>query len=136
MSDDESKVKVAGRAPAGKWIQSWFLTLNLKNPTHQIDRKLFITKFLLLVLITNGDVVKAGGMRIVQHKAPNSERAAKGEPVDIIGLSQNNPIDSVQLSTSPSQKTMTIESSQAAHAHKPAASVPNKPMNNIQQPRK
>lgn len=98
--------------------------------------KLFIAKFLLLVLITNGDVVKAGGMRIVQHKAPNSDREAKSEPVDIIGLSQNNPIDSVQLSTSPSQKPITVESSQAAHGFKPAVSVPHKPMNNIQQPRK
>lgn len=82
----------------------------------------------------NDAVVKAGGMRIVQHKNPSSERAAK-DPVEVIGLSQNNPIDAVQLSSSPN-KTITIESSQAAHAFKPAASVPHKPMNNIQQPRK
>lgn len=75
-------------------------------------------------------------MRIVQHKTPNTERAAKSEPVDVVGFSQNNPIDSVQMSTSPNQKTITLESGHAAHAHKPAASVPHKPMNNIQQPRK
>lgn len=75
-------------------------------------------------------------MRIVQHKTPSAERAAKGEPVEVIGLSQNNPIDSVQLSSSPTQKTILIESSQVAHAPKPASTVPHKPVNHIQQPRK
>lgn len=79
-------------------------------------------------------------MRIVQHKTHNSERAAKADPVEIIGFSQNNPIDTnVQLSSSPNQKTITIEGSQVAHANKPAASVvrPNhKPVTHIQQPRK
>lgn len=76
-------------------------------------------------------------MRIVQHKTPHSERAAKSEPVEVIGLSQNNPIDvDVQLSSSPSQKTIMIESSQVAHAFKPVDSVPHKPINHIQQPRK
>ncbi|CRL06302.1 CLUMA_CG018989, isoform A [Clunio marinus] len=80
--------------------------------------------------------VKAGGMRIVQHKTPNTERAARSSPLEVVGFNQNNPIDSVeQISTSPSQKT-TVESSQVAHAPKPPVSVPHKPMNNIQQPRK
>lgn len=37
--------------------------------------------------------VKAGGMRIVQHKTPNTERPAK-DPVEVIGLS--NPPPTVQ----------------------------------------
>lgn len=72
----------------------------------------------------------------MQHKTPNSDRAAKGEQVEVIGLSQNNPIDSVALSSSPTQNIATVESSQAAHGFKPAVTVPNKPLNNINQPRK
>ena len=76
-------------------------------------------------------------MRIVQHKAPNPERAAKSDPVEVIGFSQNNPLDvNVAPSTSPTQKTIILESSQVAHAMKPAANVPNKPLNTINQPRK
>ena len=76
-------------------------------------------------------------MRIVQHKTPNSERAAKSEPVEILGLAQNNPIDTnVTLSSSPNQKTIMTDHAQAAHQHKPAGAVPHKPVNNIQQPRK
>lgn len=71
------------------------------------------------MLFSNDDSVKAGGMRIVQHKNPSSERAAKGEHVEVIGLSQNDPIDSVQLSSSPNQKVITVEGNQAAHAFKP-----------------
>lgn len=76
-------------------------------------------------------------MRIVQHKTPNQERAAKSDPVDVIGLSQNNPLDvNVAPSTSPTQKSIMLESSQIAHAMKPAAAVPQKPQNHINQPRK
>jgi hypothetical protein len=54
-----------------------------------------------------------------------------------LGLAQNNPLDTaVQLSSSPKQKTITVESSQAAHAPKPPQSHSVKPVNNIQQPRK
>lgn len=81
--------------------------------------------------------VKAGGMRIVQHKTPNNERAAK-DPVEIVGLSQPGPNiqGDVVLSSSPNSNHQSIEASQAAHHHKPPQSIPNKPMNNIQQPRK
>lgn len=76
-------------------------------------------------------------MRIVQHKAPNPERAAKSDPVEVIGLSQNNPLEvNVAPSTSPTQKTIMLESSQVAHAMKPAAAVPHKTANHINQPRK
>ncbi|XP_070503290.1 death-associated protein 1 [Chironomus tepperi] len=96
MSDDESKMKVAGHKPA----------------------------------------VKAGGMRIVQHKNPNSERPGK-DPVEVIGLAQNNPLDTaVQLSSSPTQKSPIDTGSHVAHQQKPPINVPSKPLNNIQQPRK
>lgn len=74
----------------------------------------------------------------MQHKTPNNERAAKSEPVDVIGMSQNNPIDQAvqELSTSPDQKALNMENTQASHAFKPAASVPHKPMHTINQPRK
>ncbi|KAG5672341.1 hypothetical protein PVAND_002474 [Polypedilum vanderplanki] len=95
MSDDESKLKVAGREPA----------------------------------------VKAGGMRIVQHKSGHGHQPGK-DPVEVIGLSQNNPIDQAvqQLSTSPSSKTEHVH--HAAHQPKPPQNIPNKPVNNIQQPKK
>jgi len=96
MSDDESKQKVAGRAPA----------------------------------------VKAGGMRIVQHKTTHSERAPHSEPVEIIGLNQNNPLDSAVVSSSPNTKGSSVEQHHAAHAPKPPVVVQHKPQNNIQQPRK
>lgn len=99
-------------------------------------------------------IVKAGGMRIVQHKSPASTQGK--DPVEVIGkfqlfkvkvlcshfsvslgLAQNNPLDTaVQLSTSPSQKTMTLESAHFSHAEKPPQSHPYKPVNHIQQPRK
>lgn len=120
------------------------IILSTNNPTHQTwaKNKLFLSRKLknfFFFLFSNDDVVKAGGMRIVQHKNPNTERAAKGEQVEVIGLSQNNPIDSVTLSSSPTQKIVTVESSQAAHGFKPAEraeSVPHKPLHNINQPRK
>lgn len=76
-------------------------------------------------------------MRIVQHKAPNPERAAMSDPVEVIGLSQNNPLDvNVAPSTSPTQNTILLESSQVAHAMKPAATHQQKAQTHIHQPRK
>lgn len=78
-------------------------------------------------------------MRIVQHKTATKMEPGKSEPVEVIGFSQNNPIETnVQLSTSPSQKVIMVESSQAAHAIKEPtrSNVPHRPINHIQQPRK
>lgn len=136
MSDDESKLKVAGRAPAGKWIELE-CDIIFTEIQVQLIKSVFIANFLLIYVVV---LVKAGGMRIVQHKTPNSDRAAKAEPVEVIGMSQNNPIDQVQLSTSPSEKSVAhIESAQAGHINKPPTNVPQnhaKPINHIQQPRK
>lgn len=77
-------------------------------------------------------------MRIVQHKAPATERPAMGEQVEVIGLAQNNPIDQAVVSSSPKEKFITIEQSQAAHIQKPPQqNVGHKPNHHtIQQPRK
>lgn len=75
-------------------------------------------------------------MRIVQHKTPSSERDAKAEPVEILGLSQNNPIDTVQLSSSPVVAHDPAVNIQASHALKAAINIQHKPNNIIHQPRK
>ncbi|XP_050089826.1 death-associated protein 1 [Anopheles aquasalis] len=83
--------------------------------------------------------VKAGGMRIVQHKTPSNDRPAK-DPVEVIGLS--NPAPNVNTGevaqAAPSAKSAdhSVEASQVAHAQKPPAAVHQKPVNHIQQPRK
>lgn len=83
--------------------------------------------------------VKAGGMRIVQHKTPNAERPAK-DPVEVIGLSNPAPNvntgEVVQNAASNKHHEHSVEASQVAHAQKPAVQVPQKAVNNIQQPRK
>lgn len=83
--------------------------------------------------------VKAGGMRIVQHKTPSAERPAK-DPVEVIGLSNPAPNvntgEVVQSATSNKHNEHSVEASQVAHAQKPPAQIPQKPVNNIQQPRK
>uniref|UniRef100_T1DJ69 Putative death-associated protein 1 n=1 Tax=Psorophora albipes TaxID=869069 RepID=T1DJ69_9DIPT len=83
--------------------------------------------------------VKAGGMRIVQHKTPNAERPAKDQ-VEIIGLSNPPPNvntgEVVQSATGTKVNEHSVEASQVAHSQKPPAPVPQRPVNNIQQPRK
>lgn len=83
--------------------------------------------------------VKAGGMRIVQHKTPNAERPAK-DPVEVIGLSNPAPNvntgEVVQSATSNKHSEHSVEASQVAHAQKPPAQVPQMAVHNIQQPRK
>lgn len=84
--------------------------------------------------------VKAGGMRIVQHKTTGKAEPGKSEPVEVIGYSQNNPIDTnVVLSSSPSQRVVLNESNQSAQMQKPPSYEPQKHVHNthhIQQPRK
>lgn len=83
--------------------------------------------------------VKAGGMRIVQHKTPATERPAK-DPVEVIGLSNPPPNvntgEVAQAASSTKHSDHSVEASQVAHAQKPPAVVHNKPVNHIQQPRK
>lgn len=105
--------------------------------------------------------VKAGGMRIVQHKTPNTERPAK-DLEDCTGLtvSQNQSYNLLSIwkikdkiilqsppNITPSATTVSgvqvkgvhdypTEAVQAAHAPKIPQSVPQKPMHNINQPRK
>lgn len=72
-----------------------FVTFKRKTLSNSSNRlRLFIAEESFFLFRSCLLLVKAGGMRIVQHKNPSSERAAKGEQVEVIGLSQNNPIDS------------------------------------------
>ncbi|XP_058831766.1 death-associated protein 1 [Topomyia yanbarensis] len=83
--------------------------------------------------------VKAGGMRIVQHKTPSTERPAK-DPVEVIGLSNPAPNvntgEVVQSSSASKHSEHSVEASQVAHAQKPVVQIPPRPVNHIQQPRK
>uniref|UniRef100_U5EXB4 Death-associated protein 1 n=1 Tax=Corethrella appendiculata TaxID=1370023 RepID=U5EXB4_9DIPT len=84
--------------------------------------------------------VKAGGMRIVQHKTSSNHSSPGKDPVEVIGYS--NPPPNVQTGELVSQTTTqrehhSIEESQAAHHAKPPKAVNNHaPVNHIQQPRK
>jgi len=83
--------------------------------------------------------VKAGGMRIVQHKTPNTERPAK-DLEDCTGLTV--PPNITPSTTTVSGVTVKgvhdypTEAVQAAHAPRIPQSVPQKPMHHINQPRK
>lgn len=83
--------------------------------------------------------VKAGGMRIVQHKTTNPDRPAK-DPVEVIGLSNPAPNvntgEVVQSASASKHTDHSVEASQVAHAQKPPVLIPQKPVNTIQQPRK
>ncbi|KAH8254417.1 hypothetical protein KR032_010039 [Drosophila birchii] len=81
--------------------------------------------------------LKAGGMRIVQHKTPAAERAPK-DAEDCTGLTQPVAVNSGSVSGAPvkGNTDFTPASAQVAHSHKPPAAVQQKPLNHIQQPRK
>ncbi|KAL7735789.1 hypothetical protein ACLKA6_017795 [Drosophila palustris] len=81
--------------------------------------------------------LKAGGMRIVQHKAPASERPAK-DAEDCTGLTQPVNVNSSVVSgaTVKGNTDFTPASAQVAHSHKPPNAVSQKPQPHIQQPRK
>ncbi|XP_053964786.1 uncharacterized protein LOC128867532 isoform X1 [Anastrepha ludens] len=80
---------------------------------------------------------KAGGMRIVQHKAPNAERPAK-DAEDCTGLTQPVAVNSMSVSGAPVKGNIdyTPQAAQVAHSPKPPSFVAQKPQINIQQPRK
>ncbi|XP_063707954.1 death-associated protein 1 [Culicoides brevitarsis] len=79
--------------------------------------------------------VKAGGMRIVQHKSTNAERPGK-DPVEVIGLS--NPAPAVQTDVvATSKDTHNVSHKEhPAHHQKPVQNVPKPVVHNIQQPQK
>ncbi|KAI8123668.1 hypothetical protein FF38_09794 [Lucilia cuprina] len=81
--------------------------------------------------------VKAGGMRIVQHKTPNAERPAK-DAEDCTGLTQPVNVNAMSVSGAPvkGNSDYTPQAAQVAHQAKPPAHVATKPQINIQQPRK
>ncbi|XP_068145278.1 death-associated protein 1 [Drosophila tropicalis] len=81
--------------------------------------------------------LKAGGMRIVQHKASGSERPAK-DAEDCTGLTQPVNVNSASVSGAPvkGNTDFTPASAQVAHSPKPPMNVQHKPQINIQQPRK
>ncbi|KAH8263900.1 hypothetical protein KR038_003763 [Drosophila bunnanda] len=112
----------------------------------------------LHLIVCSFDItVKAGGMRIVQHKAPAAERAPK-DAEDCTGLTVSNmspvfflsihhsiylnqqpvAVNSGSVSGAPvkGNTDFTPASAQVAHSHKPPAAVQQKPLNHIQQPRK
>jgi len=81
--------------------------------------------------------VKAGGMRIVQHKSPNNERPAK-DAEDCTGLTQPVTVVSDKISGAHVKGNVeyTPQAAQVAHAPKPPMPVQQKPQIHIQQPRK
>ncbi|XP_067627431.1 death-associated protein 1 [Eurosta solidaginis] len=81
--------------------------------------------------------VKAGGMRIVQHKGSTSERPAK-DAEDCTGLTQPIAVNSTSVSGAPvkGNSDYTPQAAQVAHSPKPPSFHPNKPQIIIQQPRK
>ena len=81
--------------------------------------------------------VKAGGMRIVQHKLGNPERPPK-DAEDCTGLTQPTIVNAMLVSGAPvkGNSDYTPQAAQVAHLPKPPAYVVNKPQIHIQQPRK
>lgn len=85
--------------------------------------------------------VKAGGMRITQHKTPHVKDSSK-EPAneDLTGLSGPSPVPSnpISIAGAPNRGNadFTPEAAQVAHSPKPPAHFNNPPKPHIQQPRK
>lgn len=83
--------------------------------------------------------VKAGGMRIVQHKTPQMERPPK-DAEDCTGLTPpvNITPNAMSISGAPARgnSDYSPQAAQVAHSPKPPKEVPIKPHVNIQQPRK
>lgn len=121
MADEDPQL-LAGHPPAGKA----FLMFRI----HSLYP-------IITYILYNFHIVKAGGMRIVQHKTPTSERVAKDQE-DCTGLTNPPSVISGTVSGAPvkGNSDYTPEAAQVAHAHKPEKSVNIKPQINIQQPRK
>lgn len=79
--------------------------------------------------------VKAGGMRITQHKSP---REGPGLSEDTTGLQPSSPPKTLTVSgaVAKGNADFPVEAVQSFHKEKPPATVSHKPMAHIQQPRK
>ncbi|XP_072947905.1 death-associated protein 1 [Epargyreus clarus] len=84
--------------------------------------------------------VKAGGMRITQHKLPHPKDTKEVPNEDLTGLSGPSAVPSnpVSISGAPNRGNadFTPEAAQVAHSPKPPAHINNRPNPHIQQPRK
>ncbi|KPJ19713.1 Death-associated protein 1 [Papilio machaon] len=84
--------------------------------------------------------VKAGGMRITQHKTPHSKDSKESANEDLTGLSGPSPVPTnpVSISGAPNRGNadFTPEAAQIAHSPKPPTHINIKPNPHIQQPRK
>lgn len=83
--------------------------------------------------------VKAGGMRIIQHKQGH-DKASREANEDLTGLSGPSPVPSnpVLISGAPNKGNadFTADAAQVAHSPKPPAIHSVRPSPHIQQPRK
>ncbi|KAL4706142.1 hypothetical protein ACJJTC_013607 [Scirpophaga incertulas] len=84
--------------------------------------------------------VKAGGMRITQHKPPHPKDPKEPANEDHTGLSGPSPVPTnpVSIVGAPNRGNAdyTPEAAQVAHSPKPPTHVNYKPSPHIQQPRK
>uniref|UniRef100_A0A6M2DLB5 Putative death-associated protein n=1 Tax=Xenopsylla cheopis TaxID=163159 RepID=A0A6M2DLB5_XENCH len=82
--------------------------------------------------------VKAGGMRITQHKTTHTERPPK-DAEDVTGLTVSSSTPNtvtVSGAVVKGNADFSPEAAQAAHAPKPPVQHSQKPIAHIQQPRK
>ncbi|KAL0861459.1 hypothetical protein ABMA27_008995 [Loxostege sticticalis] len=84
--------------------------------------------------------VKAGGMRITQHKSPHPKDTKETTNEDFTGLAGPSPVPTnpVSIAGAPNKGNadFTPEAAQVAHSPKPPSHVNFRPQPNIQQPRK
>ncbi|XP_077284265.1 death-associated protein 1 [Arctopsyche grandis] len=84
--------------------------------------------------------VKAGGMRITQHKEGHGNKTPKEVVGDVTGLSgpSNIPVNPTTVGGAPAKNAteFVLEAAQVAHTPKPPAVHAQKPHGNIHQPRK
>ncbi|XP_008558817.1 death-associated protein 1 [Microplitis demolitor] len=86
--------------------------------------------------------VKAGGMRITQHKTPREEREAKPSKDSIESKPSSSPPKTIMISGAPSRGNADFPPEAVQHFHeKPTSSHDSRPAHStrpivIQQPRK
>ncbi|VVC86451.1 death-associated protein 1 [Leptidea sinapis] len=84
--------------------------------------------------------VKAGGMRITQHKVPHTKDGKEVAYEDLTGLAGPSPVPTnpVSIAGAPNRGNadFTPQAAQVAHSPKPPSIINIKPSPNIQQPRK
>ncbi|XP_026497689.1 death-associated protein 1 [Nymphalis io] len=84
--------------------------------------------------------VKAGGMRITQHKIPHTKDGKELPNEDLTGLSGPSPVPTnpISIAGAPNRGNadFTPQAAKVAHSPKPPAIINIKPNPNIQQPRK